>query len=257
MIKVGTSGYSYADWKGTFYPPKLSERNFLEFYARHFDVCELNFTYYRLPDRNIFRRMLEKTGGGFDFVVKAHQSITHSRDAGTREIFQFGKALEPLREADVLGCVLLQFPYSFRPEKTSFEYLARLRDSFADIPLVAEFRKRDWIKERTFDFLRKVGMGFCNVDEPPLPGLMPPTAEATSPVGYFRFHGRNRERWWKHEDPAERYDYLYSREELEEWVPRITAVEKKTGRTFVFTNNHFQAKAVKNADMLKDLLGVD
>lgn len=257
MIRIGTSGYSYADWRGTFYPPKLPDRGFLEFYARHFDTCELNFTYYRIPNPHIFRKMLEKTGERFTFVVKAHQSITHGRDAGIKGIVEFGKSLEPLRKADALGCVLLQFPFSFRPDKTSYEYLQRLRDSFADFPLVAEFRKRDWIKERTFDFLRETGIGFCNVDEPALKGLMPPTAEATSRIGYFRFHGRNKARWWKHDDPAERYDYLYSREELEEWVPRVRQVEKKTDATFVFTNNHFQAKAVQNADMLKDLLGIE
>ncbi len=254
MILIGTSGYSYADWKGFFYPPQTAERDFLEYYARHFNVCELNFTYYQIPSPRTFERMIEKSGGKVEFVAKAHQSITHGRDAGIEGITRFGKALEPLWRAKLLGGILLQFPFSFRSEKINYEYVRRLRDSFADLPLVAEFRKRSWIKERTFDFLRELNVGFCNVDEPQLPGLMPPTAETTSEIGYFRFHGRNQAKWWEHQDQAERYDYLYTEEELREWVPRIRKVESKTKKTYVFTNNHFQAQAVKNAGMLKDLL---
>ena len=257
MIRVGTSGYSYADWKGFFYPQTLSQKDYLEFYARHFDVCELNFSYYRIPTPQMFQRMLDKSGRNFEFVVKAHQSITHSRDADARGIREFGKSLEPLWQAQALGCILLQFPYSFRPEKSAYEYLQQLRNSFADLPLVVELRRKAWIRERTFDFLQEIGMGFCNVDEPPLRGLMPPTSEVTSEIGYFRFHGRNKAKWWEHEEPAQRYDYLYSREELSEWVPRIRKVEGKTKKTYIFTNNHFQAKAVQNADMLKDLLGLE
>lgn len=254
MIRIGTSGYSYADWKGFFYPPQMPEKDFLEYYSRHFDVCELNFTYYQIPSPRTFERMLEKSGGRVEFVVKAHQSITHSREAGFEGITRFGKSLEPLWKAKLLGGILLQFPYSFRADKAASEYVRRLRDAFADLPLVAEFRKRSWIKERTFDILRDINVGFCNVDEPKLPGLMPPTAEATSEIGYFRFHGRNQAKWWEHEDQAERYDYLYTEEELQEWIPRIRKVESKTMVTYVFTNNHFQAKAVKNAGMLKNLL---
>jgi uncharacterized protein YecE (DUF72 family) len=92
------------------------------------------------------------------------------------------------------------------------------------------------------------------VDEPQLDGLLPPLAVATSSIGYVRFHGRNRQKWWQHDEPAERYDYLYSEEELREWGPRITTIEAHTQKVFVFTNNHRYGKAVQNAKQLCEIV---
>ncbi len=254
MILVGTSGFSYKDWKGPFYPPGISQAAMLPYYAGHFGALELNFTYYRPPDARTLGRMVEKTDGRVAFTVKAHQDMTHHRIAGEKDYRAFISALAPMRESGTLGCILAQFPWSFPYGDDSREYLRRLAGYFGDTPLVVEFRHVRWIREEVFGLLRELGLGFCCVDQPRLKGLLPPVVEATSPTGYVRFHGRNAARWWNHDQAHERYDYLYTREQLEEWVPRIRALAEKTEKTFVFTNNHYEAKAVENARMLVGML---
>jgi uncharacterized protein YecE (DUF72 family) len=260
-IHVGTSGFSYADWKGVFYPPKLNPRDFLAYYARHFDTCELNFTYYRMPDARTLARMVERSDGRVEFTAKAFQAMTHARDATPEVVSAFVEALAPLREARVFGGLLLQFPFSFKREASSETYAARLADllraGWPEIPLVMEFRHRSWISDETFAWMRAQRLGLCCVDEPRIGNLMPPVAVATGPIAYVRFHGRNAAKWWKHERPEERYDYRYSDEELAEWVPRVHALAVASQKTFVFFNNHFRAKAVVNAKRLLELLAGD
>jgi uncharacterized protein YecE (DUF72 family) len=253
-ILVGTSGFSYDDWRGPFYPPDLPAAAMLPFYAARFDALELNYTYYAMPSARTLDAMAAKAGDRLVFTVKAHREITHDRSAGPETVGRFCQALGPLRERGRLGCVLLQFPWSFPRDRAAQEYLSRLRDLFGDVPLVAEFRHRRWIDDRAFAFLRERGIGYCAVDQPALPNLVPPVAAATSPVGYVRFHGRNAAHWWEHREAWQRYDYRYTREELAAWVPRILALAGETETVYVFTNNHYQAKAVENAGMLRDLL---
>ena len=258
MIRIGTSGFSYPDWKGPFYPPGLKPAEFLSYYADRFDACELNFTYYRMPDARTLARMVEKSRRRVEFTVKAFQAMTHARDAPPDSVPAFVDALAPLREAGVFGCLLFQFPFSFRREPPSEEYLASLADSFRaswrEIPLVVEFRHRSWAAEDALAWLRSRRIGFCCVDEPRIGNLMPPETALTGPVGYVRFHGRNAATWWKHARPAERYDYRYADEELLEWVPKIRALEAGSEKTYVFFNNHFQAKAVDNAPRMREML---
>ncbi|NLJ60750.1 MAG: DUF72 domain-containing protein, partial [Firmicutes bacterium] len=113
------------------------------------------------------------------------------------------------------------------------------------------------ITNETFDLLRSHSLGFCAVDEPRLPGLVPPIAEATSALGYVRFHGRNAKKWWKHDTPGERYDYLYQEAELKEWIPKIRQVADKTEKTYVFFNNCHSGQAAENARMLQTMLGLE
>jgi uncharacterized protein YecE (DUF72 family) len=254
MVLVGTSGFSYADWVGPFYPETLSKQDFLAYYSQHFRVCELNFSYYRVPTAQSLERMAEKSEGRVEFVVKANQEMTHVREKNTHVFEAFNNALIPLVDRRLLGCVLAQFPYSFHYTQDNITYLQHFKEQMDNIPVVVEFRNRKWIKETTFKLLRAIGCGFCCVDEPQLKGLLPPVAVATSEIGYVRFHGRNRQKWWKHDDPAERYDYLYSEEELREWLPKIRALEKRTEKVYVFTNNHRNGKAVQNANQLNMIL---
>ncbi len=258
MIRVGTSGFSYPDWKGPFYPPGLKPAEYLSHYADRFDACELNFTYYRMPDARTLARMVEKSRGRVEFTVKAFQAMTHTRDAPQESIAAFVDALAPLREARVFGCLLLQFPFSFKREAASEAYLDSLAGTFRgaspDIPLVVEFRHRSWVTEDAYAWLRARGLGFCCVDEPRIGNLMPPETVVTGPVGYVRFHGRNADKWWKHEEAAERYDYRYPDEELREWVPKIRVIESAAEKTYVFFNNHFRAKAVEGALRLREIL---
>jgi len=254
MIYIGTSGFSYKDWVGPFYPPGLPSSEWLRFYAREFHTCELNFTYYRLPDARTLERLIDKTPSGFLFTLKAHQSMTHEREDNADAFAQFVAALQPLIEAERLGCVLLQFPYSFHANAQNREYLRRCREWLGDLPAVVEFRNVRWLSPQTFALLREERLGFCCVDQPRLKGLLPPIAEVTGPVGYVRFHGRNAAKWWQHEHAWERYDYTYSREELLEWVPKIKKMAQEARVVFAFANNHWQGQAVDTARQLRLLL---
>jgi len=254
MIYIGTSGYSYDDWVGPYYPSDLPKQEWLSFYAQEFQTSEINFTYYRVPNPWTLERMEKKTPEGFIFTVKATQQMTHEREDNKKVFAEFCAALRPLLEADKFGCVLAQFPYSFHNSQESREYLRVFRERMGELPTVVEFRNREWISPQVFDLLRELSLGFCCVDQPRLKGLIPPIAEATGPVAYVRFHGRNAAKWWQHKEAWERYDYSYSDEELEEWVPKLRKLDEATDNTFVFANNHWQGQAVQTARQLRMLL---
>jgi uncharacterized protein YecE (DUF72 family) len=247
QILIGTSGFSYQDWKGHFYPENISDCDMLRHYAKTFNTVEINSSYYAIPQPKNMEAMVKKTEGNLEFVVKAHQDITHNREKAEEALPAFKEGIKPLQNHNVLGCVLLQFPFSFRHTQFNKDYIAMLKDRMEFLPVVAEFRNKWWVQDKTFDFLRDHGIGYCCVDEPQLPGLPPPTAVATSPIGYVRFHGRNKEKWWKHEKAQERYDYLYTEDELKEWVVRIKTLLPIVKKIFVFFNNHPRGQAAINA----------
>lgn len=255
MIYVGTSGYSYDDWVGPFYPAGLPKKDWLAFYAQEFRACEINYTYYRLPSARTLAAMAAKTPDGFCFTVKASQELTHERKDSEPAFEAFRAGVAPLVEGGKLGCILAQFPYSFHATPANRDYLARFRERMAGLPVVIEFRNRAWLGQETFDLLAGLGLGFCAVDEPRLQGLMPPVAVATSSIAYVRFHGRNAQKWWRHENAYERYDYTYTPEELSEWKPKIESLDRQAETTFVFANNHWQGQAVGTARQLRLLLG--
>jgi len=256
MLYVGTSGYSYDDWVGPFYPEGLPKSKFLSFYAERFGCVEVNYTYYQMPTAATLSAMSAKTGPAFRFAVKAPGDITH--ELGTDPVLfrALSDALQPLRDEGKLGCVLAQFPNSFSLTRDNVNYVRFLAEQMADLPVVIELRHRKWTEdERTFDLLRSLNLGYCCVDEPAIGKLMPPLALATSTIGYVRFHGRNAAKWFHHEHAWERYNYLYSAEELGEWVPKTRQVAALTETTYVFFNNHYNAQAVQNAGLFADMLG--
>jgi len=254
MIRIGTSGYSYDDWVGPYYPETLAKSERLGFYAREFDTTELNFSYYRQPNPWMLERIAAKVPPGFLFTIKAFRGLTHEREDNEGEFKAFVAALKPLLDQDKLGCILAQFPYSFHAKPENRDYLKLLRDRLGDLPAVVELRNRAWISPETFEYLQGNRLGFCCVDEPRLKGLLPPIVEVTAPVAYVRFHGRNAAKWWRHDEPWERYDYTYSQAELEEWVAKVQKLEDRAERTFLFANNHWQGQAVGTARQLKMLL---
>lgn len=254
MLYLGTSGFSYSDWVGNFYPKGIPRREWLSYYSLEFNTLELNSTFYTLPNLSAIEAMISKTSKGFLFSVKAHQAITHQRQ-GNKEIFAaFKKMLEPFIIAKKLGSVLAQFPYSFGFNPQNQDYLKLFQEWLGDLPIVIEFRNRGWLKTEVFDWLRRHNLGFCCVDEPSLPGLLPPIAEATSNIAYLRFHGRNAAKWWQHEHAYERYDYTYSAEELKEWLPKIRKLNSLAEKTFIFANNHWQGQAIGTIRQLRVLL---
>lgn len=250
MLYIGTSGFQYDDWVGPYYPEGLPKKDWLAFYAQEFNTLEINFTYYRMPTARTLAGMANKTPDAFVFTIKAAQEMTHARERDAQLFAQFHDALTPLREQHKLGAVLAQFPNSFRAQNASRDYLQWFRAQLRDVPVVVEFRNQEWLTAETFAFLREHGLGFCAVDEP----FFPRVAEVTSGIAYVRFHGRNAQKWWRHEHAYERYDYTYSQVELNEWTPKIQQLNGMAETTFVFANNHYRAQGIDTARQLKLLL---
>ena len=252
---IGASGYMYDDWVGSFYPRGLSRQDFLKFYATRFPVVEINATYYRIPPARSFQTMSQKTPREFLFIVKAHQDMTHKSSRETSLYRTFLESIRPLQDAGKLEGVLLQFPFGFRNDTRNRAHLAFLRETLPGMRVWVEFRHDSWDQPPVRDYLRRLSLGYCAVDEPSLPGLLPPSSLATSDTGYVRFHGRNAATWWG--GGHERYDWEYTAEELSEWLEHLRDLASKTNRTYVFFNNCYMGRAIKSARILKRLLGMD
>ncbi len=254
-IHIGTSGYSYNDWVGVLYPAGTSQSDYLRVYASEFDVAELNFSYYRMPEAALSARMVSVTAPGFLFSVKAHKSLTHqiSSEGMASGVATFVKGIDPILEASKLAVILLQFPFSFHYNRDNREYLHKLCAQFGKLPLAVEFRNRYWQRDSVYEGLRERNITYVNVDEPLLSGLPLSQDIVTSGIGYVRFHGRNSDNWWTG-DNVSRYDYLYSDSELGEWVPRIEAMAAQASLVLVVFNNHSRGQAVENARRLKQML---
>jgi uncharacterized protein YecE (DUF72 family) len=250
MIYIGTSGFQYDDWVGTYYPEDLPKKEWLTYYAKEFNTLEINFTYYRMPSAKSLFLMANKVPDRFLFTVKATQEMTHARERDPKLFNQFTQAITPLREANKFGCVLAQFPSSFHASEESRDYIKWFRGQMDELPIVIEFRNKDWLSKETYELLHAANLGFCSVDEP----YFPRVAEVTADIAYVRFHGRNYQKWWKHEQAYERYDYTYRKEELEEWTPKIEEMDHAAERTFVFANNHYRAQGIDTARQMKLLL---
>jgi uncharacterized protein YecE (DUF72 family) len=256
-VLIGCAGYSYEDWQGLFYPPDLPANKRLEYYARHFPLVEVNFTFYRMPTKSSCVRAYERTEGQVTFNVKLHQDFTHTREISEKSVAEFTEAVKPLVDEGIFGCLLAQFPFSFRLDDQSLDWLEAIRDLFEPLPLAVEFRNAEWAEEEVYFFLKQRGLIFCIVDEPKLRGLMPPVTWVTGDTAYIRFHGRNAALWWDPPDSSLRYDYLYNEDELAEWVKKIVRIQKECEKLYVIMNNHFSGNAVRNAKSLQMLLGLD
>ena len=253
-VLIGTSGYSYGDWVGPFYPEGLPKREYLSFYAAEFPVVELNFSYYTQPSASTLARMIEKTPEDFRFAIKAHQSLTHNiGEDFPAEVERYKQGIRPLADSGRLAAVLLQFPYSFHYTPGCRRHLQRLCQSLADLPTAVEFRSNEWQRSSVYEGLRALNTAVVNVDEPRLPKLPEPTEMVSSELAYLRFHGRNAANWWKG-DNVSRYDYLYSGDELSEWLPMIERMLGKARLLLVIFNNHSRGRAIQNARELQGLL---
>jgi len=253
MILTGTAGYSYKDWIGPFYPEGTKDGSMLEYYSGSFDFVEVNSSYYHMPSSRLFEGMAKKTPASFRFAVKLFGGFTHERTSGRTEAEQFMYAVSPVCGKGRLICLLAQFPYSFHYTAENTDYLKRLREWFPDVEINLEFRNQQWIRSEVVGLMRKENLGFVCVDEPRLKGLIGNVAVSTSKVAYVRFHGRNSGKWYGGEG-SERYDYLYTSRELEEWVPRIRELEEESPTVVLSFNNHPRGKAVENARAMAELL---
>jgi uncharacterized protein YecE (DUF72 family) len=252
-LKIGTSGYSYDDWRGAFYPPEIPKSKMLEFYSLYFQTVELNATYYTIPSSQTFRSLAQKTPQNFEFIIKANQETTHRRKENKQALNKLLEAIKPLIEVNKFQGFLAQFPYSFKNTETNRGYLVETKNLLQDNALFVEFRNYTWLNPQIPEFLEENGIGYVNVDEPKLKGLLPIQDLVTNNIGYIRLHGRNDKSWWDGIG-SERYDYEYNEEELKEWLIHISNILKKSYKTYIFFNNHPGAKAVKNAQQIMELL---
>jgi uncharacterized protein YecE (DUF72 family) len=252
---VGTSGYSFDDWEGVFYPAGLPKGKRLDFYKDYFKVTEINSTYYRIPHPAVFFNIVKKVPEDFEFMIKTHRSFTHDR----KELDKFGKeyneAIRPVIESGRLKGYIAQFPFSFKYNRANLDYILNGKEYFHDAPLFVEFRHDSWDNTDVYKTLGAAMIGFCAVDEPQLPGLFPPKAEATINIAYIRLHGRNSANWWG--GGGDRYDYLYSKKELTEWKNRIDDLKSRTNKIYLFFNNCHLGQAVRNARMFLEMIQLD
>lgn len=257
MIRVGPAGWSYADWAGIVYP-RLHARGFheVEFLARFFDTIEINTSFYQPPRPEAARTWVARVGHNprFKYTAKLWRRFTHDREADQEDERAVKHGLEPLAEMGRLGALLMQFPWSFKWTRENREYLGALVMQFVEYPLVVEVRHSSWNRPEAFELLGELGVGFCNIDQPLIGRSLGPTEQALGAVGYVRLHGRNYDRWFGASEPHERYNYLYSMDELEPWVERTRRIAERAQATFVIANNHFEGKGVANALEITALL---
>ncbi len=251
-ISVGPAGWSYADWRGRVYPEGAGTKfDTLALVAKYFDTAEINSSFYYPPRPGTARSWLERVAHNpnFIFTAKLHKVFTHKRDKLTsKDEGAFREGINPLMEVGKLGAVLIQFPWSFKNDREERGYLTALCQRFQDYPLVVELRHESWNNPRILRTLEDLGVGLCDIDQPLFANSIKPSAEVTSPIGYIRLHGRNYQNWFREEaNVVERYDYLYSRDELEPWVGRIKQVAEKAKHTYVITNNHARGQSLVNA----------
>lgn len=251
---VGTSGYSFADWAGTFYPPGTRRGDMLEIYAGRFETVELNFSFYRMPTAEALARMAARTPEGFTFWVKANRQITHEGDPSVTAAFV--DALAPLQSAGRLAGVLLQFPQSFHRTAASRQHLADALAAFQNRlaePLAVEFRHASWDHPRTCDGLRTRNVSVVVPDAPAIPALFRPEPIVTGPVGYLRLHSRDARKWYA--GAAERYDYDYREDELRDILSHWQGPAAAAETTYTFFNNCHRGQAAANAQAFRRILG--
>ena len=280
-IRVGTSGWSYPSgkgtWNGIFYPtPSTRGRgkgkfDELAFYAEHFDTVEINSTFYRVPSAATAKSWVRRTPPGFEFSLKLYQKFTHPEmfekatgadpwSLDQKDVDEFRAALDPLASARRLGALLAQFPASFKNEPNSRGYLEWLLERFRGYMIAVELRHRSWSDDpvETLSMLEAFDAAWAQIDEPKFrlsirQNLLPNVRTCY----YLRLHGRNAAQWWKHDRSEDRYNYLYSAGELEPFSEAARTASRTVRKAYLYANNHFSAKSVANAAILKHQLGQD
>ena len=279
-IRVGTSGWSYPSgkgtWNGIFYPVPPGRRSGrgqafdeLRYYAEHFDTVEINSTFYGVPAPATVRSWVERTPPGFEFSLKLFQKFTHPGmflkatgkdpwNLGQDDVDELRAAIEPLVSAGKLGALLAQFPASFKNEPDSSAYLAWLLERFHDYPVALELRHRSWSDQpaETVQLLAAFGAAWAQIDEPKFrSSIRQDLLPNMRTFYYLRLHGRNAAQWWSHDKSEDRYNYLYSAEELQPFAEAARDASRDVKKAYLYANNHFSAKSVANAAILKHDLG--
>ncbi|MFX0201281.1 MAG: DUF72 domain-containing protein [Candidatus Hodarchaeota archaeon] len=244
MIRLGTAGWKYDDWVGSFYPSKKHQ---FVYFSKIFNTAEINSTFYNFPSRKVVATW-SRAPDDFIFTAKVPQEVTHklrldvSKGADQR-MQDYLQLMAPLRDARRLGPLLIQLPPSF-----DFKQVDVLDAFLQTLPgqweFVVEFRHLSWMQDATFDLLRRYQVAYCIVDEP----LLPSRVEVTAPFSYIRWHGHGKKLW---------YYYMYNQEELEAWVPKVQEIVKQTPKdVYGYFNNHWHGFAARNCIEMMELLGM-
>jgi uncharacterized protein YecE (DUF72 family) len=289
VARIGTSGWHYptgrGTWNGVFYPPpRTRDRGFdeLRYYAEHFDTVEVNATFYGQPKPAVSRAWVERTPPGFEFSIKLYQKFTHPKMFEERveralrdgspdralvrelarplaaDLDEFRRGIDPLAEHGRLGAVLAQFPPSFKKGAAEESYLRDLLHALAAYPVAVELRHRSWSDAvaDTLTLLNAFNAAWVQIDEPKFRmSIRQNYLPNVRGFYYLRLHGRNAAAWWTHGAAEDRYDYLYSAEEVREFGETLDAARRIVRKAYLYTNNHFSAKSVANAVMIKAQLG--
>jgi uncharacterized protein YecE (DUF72 family) len=302
-VRIGTCSWADDALSKYFYPPKLPAKERLAWYAQFADTVEVDSTYYRLPSESMVQGWAERTPPGFVMHVKAFGLMTRHPvklevlpedlrdempvdergrvDRPPRELRgevfrRFQAALEPLRAAGKLGGILFQLPQYIVFKDSSFEYLEWAREQLGSDEMLVEFRHRSWLEEdnraETLSFLERIGAAYVTVDAPKsdtAKNLVPTVPAVTTGTAYVRFHGRNMGTWNKRGgSAAERFDYLYSDDELAEWAGTLKELAGQSEQAYAFFNNNASSpdpenpmgrisQAATNASQLRRLLDVN
>jgi len=244
-IFLGTSGWSYKEWEGNFYQEKSRESK-LRAYSRVFKTAEIDSTFYRNPSRGTVMGWLKYSPTDFVFTAKLPKLITHDKKLGLKDDVKvdlevFLDLMRPLQLGGKLACFLIQLPpkYSYNPE--NLESFFKLLDPV--FKYAVEFRNVSWLRDETWRLLKHYQVAYTIVDEP----LLPPEVYLTADFAYFRWHGKGEKIW---------FDYRYSKDELEAWVPKVTEAAGAVKTVYGYFNNHYHGYAPENCLQLIERLGL-
>ena len=245
-LLIGTSGWSYKEWNGVFYP--TADTNKLSYYSKIFGTAEVDSTFYAYPSKGLVLGWARYSPDNFVFSVKLPQELTHDKRLDLTkgvesDLVRLLSLMKPLIAAGKLGPVLIQLPPSYSYEK-DFERLKGFLGIVPDdVKFAVEFRHPSWLREDVWDLLRSRNVANVIVDEP----LLPPDTVVTADFAFIRWHGHGTRPW---------YNYRYKDKELKAWVPKVQEVVTRTKTTYGYFNNHFRGFAVENSLKMMGMLGV-
>jgi len=243
-IRLGTSGWSYTEWEGPFYGK--GEKRKLRVYSGVFNIVEIDSTFYRYPSKGTVMGWLRYSPSDFIFTAKLPKMITHDKKLGLEsdvkaDLDAYFDLMRPLQLGGKLACFLIQLPPKYNYNLENLESFFQLLDPL--FKYAVEFRNLSWIRDETWDLLKKYEVAYTNVDEP----LVPPEVHLTADFSYFRWHGRGKNIW---------FDYRYSKKELDQWVSKIKEAGREVKKVYGFFNNHYHGYAPENCLYLIEQLGL-
>jgi len=245
-LLIGTSGWSYKEWEGVFYPN--STTNKLSYYSKVFPTAEIDSTFYAYPSKGLVMGWARYSPDNFVFSAKLPQLLTHEKklEMGKgveADLVRFLSLMKPLIASGKLGPILVQLPPSFTYEADVPKLSSFLNVIPEDLKFAVEFRHPSWLREEVWSLLREHNVANVIVDEP----LLPPDTVVTADFSFIRWHGHGTRPW---------YNYRYNEKQLKEWAPKVQEVAARVKKTYGYFNNHFRGFAVENSLKMMGMLGV-